>query len=155
MLSTPVQAAPDRVAQLTGAKRARLAVFAGAISVLAFAPIHAWQVLFVSFGLLVWLLDGCHARHAAIGERLRCAALTGFWFGFGYFLTPWLQAVAEGAYAFEDPDDGAGISIINVTGGFTATAAEWLTLIVGVTPDVYTKNADRLVVITAAFTFFF
>jgi hypothetical protein len=75
--------------------------------------------------------------------------------GFGYFLTPWLQAVAEGAYAYEDPDEGAGISVINVTGGFTATAAEWLTVIVGVTPDVYTKNADRLVVISAAFTFFF
>ena len=54
---------------------------------LAFAPVHAWPVLFLSFGLLVWLLDGCHARHAALGERLRCAALTGFWFGFGYFLT--------------------------------------------------------------------
>jgi hypothetical protein len=75
--------------------------------------------------------------------------------GFGYFLTPWLQAVAEAAYAYEDPDEGAGISVINVTGGFTATAAEWLTVIVGVTPDVYTKNADRLVVISAAFTFFF
>lgn len=75
--------------------------------------------------------------------------------GFGYFFTPWLQAVAEGAYAYEGPDDGAGISIINVTGGFTATAAEWLTVIVGVTPDVYAKNADRLVVISAAFTFFF
>ena len=62
-------------------------MFAGAISVLAFAPVHAWPVLFLSFGLLVWLLDGCYARHAALGERLRCAALTGFWFGFGYFLT--------------------------------------------------------------------
>ena len=62
-------------------------MFAGAISVLAFAPVHAWPVLFLSFGLLVWLLDGCHARHAELGDRLRCAALTGFWFGFGYFLT--------------------------------------------------------------------
>ena len=87
MLSPSVQAAADRVAQLTGARRALLAVFAGAISVLAFAPVHAWPVLFLSFGLLVWLLDGCYARHAALGERLRCAALTGFWFGFGYFLT--------------------------------------------------------------------
>ena len=87
MLSTPVQAAADRVAQLTGSKRALLAVFAGAISVLAFAPIHAWQVLFVSFGLLVWMLDGCHARNSTLGDRLRCAALTGFWFGFGYFFT--------------------------------------------------------------------
>ncbi|MEW6144174.1 MAG: hypothetical protein AB1598_04045 [Thermodesulfobacteriota bacterium] len=75
--------------------------------------------------------------------------------GFGYFLTPWLQAVAEGAYAYEDPDEGAGISVVNITGGFTATAAEWLTVIVGVTPDVYTKNADKLVVVSAAFTFFF
>jgi apolipoprotein N-acyltransferase len=62
-------------------------VFAGAISVLAFAPVHAWPVLFVSFGLLVWLLDGCHASHAELGGRLTCAAFTGFCFGFGYFLT--------------------------------------------------------------------
>jgi apolipoprotein N-acyltransferase len=87
VLSTPVQAAADRVTQLTGARRALLGVFAGAITVLAFAPVHAWPVLFLSFGLLVWLLDGCYARHAALGERLRCAALNGFWFGFGYFLT--------------------------------------------------------------------
>ena len=87
MLSTPVQAAADWVARLTGAGRALLAVFAGAISVLAFAPIHAWPVLFISFGLLVWLLDGCHASRAELGDRLKCAALTGFWFGFGYFLT--------------------------------------------------------------------
>ena len=87
MLSTPVQAAADLAARLTGARRALLAVFAGAISVLAFAPIHAWPVLFLSFGLLVWLLDGCHACHAELGDRLKCAALTGFWFGFGYFLT--------------------------------------------------------------------
>ena len=87
MLSTPVQAAADWVAQLTGARRALLAVFAGAISVLAFAPVHAWPVLFVSFGLLVWLLDGCHASHAELGGRLTCAGFTGFCFGFGYFLT--------------------------------------------------------------------
>jgi apolipoprotein N-acyltransferase len=87
VLSASVQAAADWVAQLTGAKRALLALFAGAISVLAFAPAHAWPVLFVSFGLLLWLLDGCHANHAELGARLRCAALTGFWFGFGYFLT--------------------------------------------------------------------
>ena len=87
MLSTPVQAAADWAARLTGARRALLAVFAGAISVLAFAPIHAWPVLFISFGLLVWLLDGCHASRAELGDRLKCAALTGFWFGFGYFLT--------------------------------------------------------------------
>lgn len=75
--------------------------------------------------------------------------------GFGYYVTPWFQAVVEGAYAFESVDGGGDVSIINVTGGFTANATEWLTVIVGVTPDIYVKNEDRLVVLTAAFTFAF
>jgi apolipoprotein N-acyltransferase len=94
MLSFNIEGAATWVAQLEGARRALLAVFAGAISVLAFAPVHAWPVLFVSFGLLVWLLDGCHASNADTAGRLKCAALTGFWFGFGYFLTG-LYWVAE------------------------------------------------------------
>ena len=82
-----MQRAADWVARLTGVRRALLATGAGAISVLAFAPMHLWPVLFASFGLLVWLLDGCDAREPALGPRLKCASLTGFWFGFGYFLT--------------------------------------------------------------------
>jgi apolipoprotein N-acyltransferase len=89
-----VQQAADWVAALTGARRAMLAVCAGAVSVLAFAPIHAWPVLFLSFGLMVWLLDGCLAHEALFSEREKCAAFTGFWFGFGYFLTG-LYWVAE------------------------------------------------------------
>lgn len=85
--SLSVQRAANWVAALAGARRAALAAGAGAVSVLAFAPLHLWPVLFISFGLLVWLLDGCHQRHAALRARLRCAALIGFWFGFGYFLT--------------------------------------------------------------------
>jgi apolipoprotein N-acyltransferase len=54
--------------------------------VLAFAPVHAWPVLFLTFGALVWLLDGCHAQHGSLGPRMKCSALVGFWFGFGYFL---------------------------------------------------------------------
>jgi apolipoprotein N-acyltransferase len=82
------------VAGLRGARRAPFAVLLGAISVLAFAPVHAWPILFGSFGGLVWLLDGCHAAHARLGDRLKCASLIGFWFGFGYFLAG-LYWVAE------------------------------------------------------------
>jgi apolipoprotein N-acyltransferase len=57
----------------------------GALSVLAFAPVHAWPILFLTFGAFVFLLDGCHARHTALAPRLKCAALIGFWFGFGFF----------------------------------------------------------------------
>ena len=81
-----VERAASWVANLTGARRALFAALAGALSVLAFAPVHAWPVLFLTFGALVWLLDGCHARHGSLGPRLKSAALVGFWFGFGYFL---------------------------------------------------------------------
>lgn len=74
------------IGRLQGAKRAGLAILLGALSVLAFAPVHAWPVLFVTFGGLVWLLDGCHGTNPNLGGRVKCAALTGFWFGFGYFL---------------------------------------------------------------------
>jgi apolipoprotein N-acyltransferase len=82
------------VGGLRGAARAVLAILLGAISMLAFAPVHAWPVLFISFGALVWLLDGCYAAHDTRRERLKDAALVGFWFGFGYFLAG-LYWVAE------------------------------------------------------------
>jgi apolipoprotein N-acyltransferase len=81
-----VERAASWVATLRGARRALFAASAGALSVLAFAPVHAWPVLFLTFGALVWLLDGCHAQHGGLGPRLKSAALVGFWFGFGYFL---------------------------------------------------------------------
>ncbi len=73
------------VAGLKGWRRALLAICLGALAVFAFAPVHAWPVLFLTFGPLVWLLDGCHRDHATLSSRLKYAALTGFWFGFGFF----------------------------------------------------------------------
>jgi len=74
------------VADLKGLRRAGFATILGALSVLAFAPVHAWPVLFLAFGALVWLLDGCCAQREGLWQRLKCARLVGFWFGFGYFL---------------------------------------------------------------------
>ncbi|HKQ54554.1 MAG TPA: apolipoprotein N-acyltransferase [Methyloceanibacter sp.] len=82
------------LAGLRGVRRALAAAIFGAISVLAFAPVHAWPVLFLTFGALVWLLDGGYAEHARLGERLKTAAIIGFWFGFGFFLAG-LYWVAE------------------------------------------------------------
>lgn len=88
------ETAANRVADLRGVRRALFAILLGSFSVLAFAPLHLWPALFLTFGALVWLLDGCHARHACLPDRLRCAGLTGFWFGFGFFLAG-LYWVAE------------------------------------------------------------
>ena len=82
------------LAGLRGAGRAVAAIMLGALSVLAFAPVHAWPVLFLTFGALVWLLDGCHGTHARLADRLKTAAIVGFCFGFGYFLAG-LYWVAE------------------------------------------------------------
>jgi apolipoprotein N-acyltransferase len=82
------------VASLEGWQRALFASALGVLSLPAFAPLHLWPVLFLTFGPLVWLLDGCHRDHRELGGRLKCAALIGFWFGFGYFLAG-LYWVAE------------------------------------------------------------
>jgi apolipoprotein N-acyltransferase len=66
-----------------GRRRAWIALAAGAVSALSQAPIHLWPVLFLTFPMLVWLIDGAPAR------RWRGAwvcALTGWCFGFGYFV---------------------------------------------------------------------
>ncbi len=75
--------------------------------------------------------------------------------GFGYFVTHWFQPVVEAAYAFEDPDGEDNVQIVNITAGFTSPVTDWLTVIMGVTPDIYTKNTDEQVILTAAFTFLF
>ena len=66
-----------------GWKRAIIALVAGALSALAMAPFNAWPVLFVTFPVAVWLIDG-----AAAGKRrgVPAAAMSGFWFGLGYFV---------------------------------------------------------------------
>jgi hypothetical protein len=66
-----------------GWKRAVLAMAAGALSVLALAPFNAFPVLFITFPVMVWLIDGAGAgRYGGIPA----AALTGYWFGLGYFV---------------------------------------------------------------------
>ncbi len=66
-----------------GWQRAAIALVAGAVSALALAPVDLWPVLFLTFPVLIWLIDG-----AAAGRwgGLLAAGITGWWFGFGYFL---------------------------------------------------------------------
>lgn len=73
---------------LRGWQRYACAFFAGALSVLALAPVHLLPVLFITFPILVWLLDGLErpGTHLTTREKVRAAAITGWWFGFGYFL---------------------------------------------------------------------
>ncbi len=67
-----------------GWRRALIAAAAGAITTLALPPFNRWPIPFLTFPILVWLIDG-----SAADDRLRgltAAAVAGWWFGFGYFL---------------------------------------------------------------------
>ena len=50
---------------------------------LALAPVNAWPVLFVTFPVAVWLIDGASAGRLG---GVMTAAVAGWWFGFGYFV---------------------------------------------------------------------
>ena len=66
-----------------GWRRALIALVAGAASALALAPINAWPILFLTFPVLVWLVDGSAAGR---WSGAWTAALAGWCFGFGYFV---------------------------------------------------------------------
>ncbi len=56
---------------------------------------------------------------------------------------------------FEDPEDERSNSAFNVTAGFTAPISDMFTLIIGVTPDLYARNLEKQILITAALTILF
>ena len=76
-----------RIILLWGWRRSLLALLAGAFGVLAQAPIDFFPAGFVSFTILVWLLDGATADDRdTFWRRQRVNFAIGWWFGFGYFV---------------------------------------------------------------------
>lgn len=67
----------------SGWQRAAIAIVAGALSALAMAPFNAWPILFVTFPVLVWLVDGSAAGR---WSGAVAAAGAGWCFGFGFFV---------------------------------------------------------------------
>jgi apolipoprotein N-acyltransferase len=80
---TVLRAFASHVLLAWGWRRALIALIAGALSALAMAPFNAWPVLFVTFPVAVWLIDGAGAGRFG---GVPAAALAGWWFGFGYFV---------------------------------------------------------------------
>ena len=93
-----------------GWKRAAIALIAGAASALAMAPFNAWPILFLTFSVAVWLIDGAAAGR---WRGVPAAALSGFWFGLGYFV-PGLYWI--GYAFFVDADTFAWLTPFAVLG---------------------------------------
>ena len=70
-----------------GWRRRGIAFTAGALSVAAMPPFFAFPILWITFPVLVWLIDGAvtESKGGRV-RRLRPAFMVGWWFGFGYFL---------------------------------------------------------------------
>lgn len=66
-----------------GWRRSAIAFLAGAATTLALPPFDFWPLCFLTFPLLVWLIDGAAGGRAG---GTWAAAAAGWWFGFGYFL---------------------------------------------------------------------
>lgn len=72
---------------LSGWARHASAILAGIVSAFALAPFDIVPLLFFTFPVLVWLLDGASSEPAkSFVSRFWNGFLPGFFFGFGYFL---------------------------------------------------------------------
>ena len=98
-----------RIILLWGWRRALVAFLAGALGVLALPPFDFPAVCFISFPVLVWLLDGAASDGTGGAlRRLWPSFVTGWWFGFGWFVAGlwWVGKallVEAGAHAWAMP----------------------------------------------------
>lgn len=74
-----------RIVLLAGWRRNAVALLGGALGSFAQAPYDFPFVCFISFPVLVLLLDGVADGGGAFRARILPAFSTGFWFGFGWF----------------------------------------------------------------------
>jgi apolipoprotein N-acyltransferase len=79
-----VSALAARVTLAHGWRRTAVALGSGAASALAMPPFSVWPILFLTFPIAIWLIDGASAESRA--RSALSAGAVGFLFGFGYFL---------------------------------------------------------------------
>jgi apolipoprotein N-acyltransferase len=128
-----------------GWKRAAIALVAGALSALAMAPFTAWPVLFLTFPVVVWLIDGAGA---GAWRGVPAAAMAGWWFGLGYFV-PGLYWIG---YAFlVDASTFAWLMPFAVL-GLPAYLALFTAFGFALARLIWTRDASRVIALAASLT---
>ncbi|WP_407167590.1 apolipoprotein N-acyltransferase [Bradyrhizobium sp. ORS 111] len=128
-----------------GWKRAAIALGAGALSALAMAPFNAWPVLFLTFSIAVWLIDGAAAGR---WRGVPAAALSGYWFGLGYFV-PGLYWI--GYAFFVDAQTFAWLTPFAVL-GLPAYLALFTALGFALARLIWPRDASRVLALAASLT---
>jgi apolipoprotein N-acyltransferase len=128
-----------------GWKRAAIALIAGAVSSFSMAPFNAWPVLFLTFPAMVWLIDGAAAGRL---RGLPAAAMTGWWFGFGYFV-PGLYWIG---YAFLVDASTFGWLLPVAVCGLPAYLALFTAFGFALARLIWTNDASRVLALAASLT---
>ena len=128
-----------------GWQRAGIAFFVGTLSALALAPFNAWPVLFVTFPVLIWLVDG-----SASGRwgGAWAAAGVGWCFGFGYFLAGlyWV------GYAFLVDAKTFGWLLPFAVAGLPAYLAIYTALGLAAARLIWVRGPERILALAATLT---
>ncbi|HVG52469.1 MAG TPA: apolipoprotein N-acyltransferase [Xanthobacteraceae bacterium] len=128
-----------------GWRRALIAFAMGIIANLALEPFSIWPVMFISFSVLVWLIDGASAGR---WNGVITAGVTGWWFGFGYCLIGFYWI----GHAFlVDAKTFAWLLPVAVV-GLPAAMAIYMGLGVALARLLWTRGAWRIVTLAAALT---
>lgn len=128
-----------------GWRRFAIAFACGALATLALAPVNGWPVLLIAFPALVWQIDG--AAGGRLGGALS-AAIIGWWFGFGYFLT----GLYWTGFAFlVDAPNFAWLLPVAVT-ALPAGLALFTALGCALARLVWNRGATRILALAAALT---
>ena len=128
-----------------GWRRVNIAFVAGAASALAMPPVNAWPVLFVTFPILIWLVDGSTAGR---WSGAITAAVAGWCFGFGYFLAGlyWV------GYAFLVDAKTFGWLLPVAVAGLPAYLALYTALGLAVARLIWVRGPERILALAAAIT---
>ena len=128
-----------------GWRRILIAFLAGAASTLALPPTDVWPVPFVTFPILVWLVDGAAAGRLG---GVVAAATAGWWFGFGYFLAGlyWI------GYAFLVDAKIFGWLLPFAVISLPAALALYTALGLALARLIWTRGAMRVLALAAALT---
>ncbi len=127
----------------SGWRRAFVAFIAGVLSVLALPPINFWPVLFLTFPLLVWLIDGSAAGRWSGPWR---AFGAGWCFGFGYFVAGlyWI------GYAFLVDAKTFGWLLPIAVGGLPAVLAFYMAFGFALARLMWVRGPARLLALAVA-----
>jgi len=126
--------------------RILIAFLAGASSTLALPPTDVWPLPFITFPILVWLVDGSSGRR--LGGILAAAA-AGWSFGFGYFLAGlyWI------GHAFLVDAKTFGWLLPFAVVALPAAMAVYTALGLALARLIWTRGATRVLALAVALTF--